>query len=251
MITAVIAHNTAREALRARSTMMLAVVFLGGCLLAPIVGWISSTDGVVVTTDLILSLHALIGVLVAVATGTALVHVEIQQRTLYTVLTRPLARWQFVVGKFCGLCAALLIGQAILLIVGLAVLLALGMPTPWTLIVAGLMNALEACMMAGISLMWTTLSSPLLAAVLSLATFALGHAVHNLPELMGHLDGPQATLAMVLASLVPDLGTFAYRNDAVYGELPGREEALALVYAALWLPVFLIITIGTVERKQL
>ena len=250
-IISIIAINTGKEALRSRSTQLLLGIFLAGCCAAPIVGWISATDGTIVTTDIIFSLHSIIGVLVAVATGTALMHSEIQQRTLYTVLTRPMARWQFVVGKFTGLCGALLIGQMVMLIIAFAFLFIGGYPTPAPLIIAGALNALEACVMAGVSLMWTTLSSPLLAAVLSLATYAIGHAVHNLPQLIGHLEGAQATTAIILASLVPDLGSFAYRNEAVYGIPPGSSEILALVYGGLWIALFLCVTIGIVERKHL
>jgi len=121
-VIGVIAGATCREALRSRSFIGLLVIYAGAVLLSRIVGWISGTDGHVVTTDLVFSLQSVIGVLVAVATGTALVHTEIQQRTLYTVLSRPRPRWTFVLGKFLGLVAALLVGQAAMLLIGLAYL---------------------------------------------------------------------------------------------------------------------------------
>lgn len=248
---AVIAAGTAREALRSRSFLGLLAIYTLAVLGSRIVGWISGTDGDVVTTDLVFSLQSVVGVLVAVATGTALVHSEIRQRTLYTVLSRPLPRWHFVLGKLLGLLATLLVGQAMMFAIGLAYLWATGAPLNGQMLYAGLLTAEEVCLMAAVSLTWTSLSSPLLAAVLSLATYALGHAVHELPSLVHHLDGAQQTLAIGLASLIPDLGQFAFRNRAVYGEPILPADWLALPYGALWIALLTMISIAVFRRKQL
>lgn len=249
----VIAGATFREAVRSRTFLLLVVIYTVGVLLSRIVGWISSTDGNQVTTDLVLSLQSVIGVLVAVATGTALVQSEIQQKTLYTILSRPVARWQFVVGKFLGLAAGLAFGQALMLIVGLGYLWITGAPVHGWLVVAGLLTIVEVLVMAAVSLCWTALSTPLLAAVLGLATYALGHAVAALPDLINHLQGGwKQVLASALASLVPNLGMFTYRNQASYAlPLPLPDLLTSLVYGAAWIALLVAITVGVVRRKQL
>ena len=118
----VIAGATFREALRSRTFAGLLVIYAVAVALSRAVGWISATDGDIVTTDVVFSLQSVIGVLVAVATGTALVQSEIQQKTLYTILSRPVARWQFVVGKFLGLAAGLAVGQVVMLVIALSYL---------------------------------------------------------------------------------------------------------------------------------
>jgi ABC-type transport system involved in multi-copper enzyme maturation permease subunit len=248
----VIAHATFKEAVRSRTFVLLLAIYAVAVLLSRIVGWISATDGNIVTTDLVLSLQSIVGVLVAVATGTALVHTEIQQKTLYTVLSRPLPRWQFVVGKFLGLAAGLMVGQAAMLGIGLVYLLATGAEVHGWLALAGLLTGIEVLVMAAVSLCWTSLSSPLLAAVLGLATYALGHAVHTLPELMNHLRPGQRLAASALASLIPDLGMFAYRNEAVYRTpLAIGDLAIRLAYGGLWMLLLVTITIAVFRRKQL
>lgn len=249
---AIIAGATCREAVRSRAFVGLLVFYVVGALLARIVGWISATDGHVVTTDLVMSLQSIVGVLVAVATGTALVHTEVKQRTLYTVLSRPLPRWQFVVGKFLGLAAALAIGQAAMLAIGLVWLFATGAPVHGWLVLAGLLTTVEVLLMAAASLCWTALSSPLLAAALGLATYALGHAVAALPGLMYHLDGWKRVVATGLASLVPNLGEFAYRNQAVHGmALSAAEVGERLAYGSLWITLLVVVTVAVYRRKQL
>jgi ABC-type transport system involved in multi-copper enzyme maturation permease subunit len=248
----VIAGATFREALRSRSFLGLLGLYAVAMLLARVVGWISSTDGHVVTTDLVLSLQALIGVLVAIATGTALVHSEIKQRTLYTVLSRPLARWRFVVGKYLGLAGALAVGQAAMLALGLAWLAATGAPVHPALLVAGLLTAVEVLVMAAVSLCWTALSSPLFAAALGLATYALGHAVASLPGMLPYLQGWRIHAAAAGASLVPNLGRFAYRNDAVHRvPLALADLGTALLYGGAWIALLVAITVAVVRRKQL
>ena len=248
----IIAGATFREAVRSRTFLLLLVIYTIGVLLSRIVGWISATDGNIVTTDLVLSLQSVIGVLVAVATGTALVQSEIQQKTLYTVLSRPVERWQFVVGKFLGLAAGLALGQLGMLAIGLAYLWLTGAEVHGWLVLGGLLTIVEVLVMAAVSLCWTALSSPLLAAVLCLATYALGHAVTSLPELINHLKDWQQVVAAALASVVPNLGMFTYRNQAAY-HLPLDPLGLLqrIAYGTLWVALLVAITVGVVRRKQL
>ena len=247
-----IAWATCREAVRSRTFLGLLVIYAVCVLLSRLVGWVSSTDGNIVTTDLVMSLQSVIGVLVAVATGTALVHNEIVNKTLYTVLTRPIARWHFVVGKFLGLAASLVVGQAAMLAIGLGYLAATGAEVHRWLVLAGLLTVVEVLIMAAVSLCWTSLSSPLLAAVLGLATWFAGHAVASLPDLINHLKGWQLVLAASLASLVPNLGGFAYRNQAVY-QLPlaWGDLALRLAYGGAWIALLVAVTVMVFRRKHL
>lgn len=252
----VVARATARQMLRSRTFVALLCIYCVALLLSRIVGWISGTDGNIVTADVVFSLQAVIGVLVAVATGTALIHTEIQQRTLYTILSRPLGRWEFIVGKFTGLSLGLCVGQLLMLLLGIAYLWLTGFPFSasmiWYFLLSGALIMVEVVIMAGVSLMFTVMSSPLLAAVLSLAMFMLGHAVATLPQLMNHLSGFQQWLAAAFASLVPNFGYFAYRNQAVYGYPPDYGElGISLIYALLWIVLLLAMTIIIFRRRQL
>lgn len=248
----IIALATFREAVRSRTFLGLLAIYAIAVILSRLVGWISGTDGNIVTTDLVLSLQSVIGVLVAVATGTALVHTEIRQMTLYTVLSRPLPRWQFVVGKFAGLSLGLLAGQVAMLAIGLTYLFITGADVHHWLLLAGGLTMMEVLVMAAVSLCLTTLTSPLLAAVLGLAVYALGHAVANLPDFINHLIGWKMLLASSLASLVPNLGMFTYRNQAVH-QLPINWSTLGLdlLYGGLWIALLVTITVAVFRRKQL
>lgn len=252
MIIATIATSTCRQALRSRSFLLLMGVYVIGVLLTRIVGWIATTHEDIMTANLVFSLQSGMGVLVAIATGSQLIYTEIQQRTLYTILSRPLPRWHFVAGKYGGLALALLLGQMAMLLLGLAYLWATGMDLSWWLVLGGMMTIGEVLIMAGVSLMLTSLSGPLLSAVLSLAVYLLGHAVASLPDFINHLQGWKGLLAALWAALVPNLGRFTYRNEAVYGIPLDAGEALAsIVYALAWIMLLLAVTVAVFRRKQL
>lgn len=248
----VIAAATCKELVRSRTFVILLVIYTVAVALSRLIGWISATDGNIVTTDVVFSLQSVFGVLVAVATGTVLMHSEIQQQTLYTILSRPVERWHFVVGKFIGLAIGLAAGQCAMLAIGMTYLALTGAPIHGWLLVAGLLTLVEVLVMAAVSLCCTTLSTPLLAAVLGLIVYALGHAVHTLPELIHHLNGVQRLAVSAVASLVPDLGLFAYRNEAVYRTpIMIGDLAVRLAYGALWISLLVTITISVFRRRQL
>jgi len=248
----VVASATFREAVRSRAFLGLLAIFGIAALGTRVVGWISATDGHIVSLDLVLALQSVIGVLVAVATGTVLVQNEIQQKTLYTVLCRPLPRWHFVAGKFVGLAGALLASQAAMALIGLAWVWITGAAlNPW-LALAVAMTCLEVLVMAAVGLCLSMLTGPLLSAVLSLAVYALGHAVATLPQLIDHLSGWQRTLAVAGASLVPNLGYFTFRGQAIHGNAMTGDAALtSLGYALAWIALMLAISIAVFRTKQL
>lgn len=248
----IVAGATFREAVRSRTFLGLLAIFAVATALTRVVGWISATDGNLVAVDLVLSLQSVIGVLVAVATGTVLVQNEIEQKTLYTVLSRPLPRWHFVVGKFLGLAGALAASQLLMAVIGLGWVWATGaVLNPW-LALAVLMTVLEVLVMAAVGLCLSMLAGPLLSAVLCLAVFALGHAVATLPELIDHLEGWNRTLAVGAATLVPNLGMFTFRGQAIHGHAMTAGDALnSLAYAGLWIALMVTIAVAVFRRKQL
>src|SRR6476660_9939364 len=104
-----IASNTFREAVRDRvlyNLIAFAVLLSGAAVL---VGQISIEIERLVVINLGLTAVSLFGVVIAIFIGIALVSKEIDKRTLYTVLSRPVRRWEFIAGKFFGLSGTLVV----------------------------------------------------------------------------------------------------------------------------------------------
>jgi ABC-type transport system involved in multi-copper enzyme maturation permease subunit len=104
-----IAANTFREAVRDRvlyNLIAFAVLLSGAAIL---VGQISIDIEKLVVINLGLTAVSLFGIVIAIFIGIGLVSKEIEKRTLYTVLSRPVRRWEFIVGKFFGLAGTLVV----------------------------------------------------------------------------------------------------------------------------------------------
>ena len=109
-----IARNTFREAVRDRVLYNLvgfAVIMIGSALLF---GQISLGIHKIIVINIGLSSISIFGLLIAIFIGIGSVHKEIDKRSLYAVLSKPVRRWQFVLGKFAGLNLTLLVNAAVM-----------------------------------------------------------------------------------------------------------------------------------------
>src|SRR5258707_15787006 len=118
-----IASNTFREAVRDRvlyNLIAFALLLSGAAIL---VGQISVEIERLVVINLGLTAVSLFGVVIAIFIGIGLVSKEIDKRTLYTVLSRPVRRWEFIAGKFFGLARTLVVNTTCMAVRGFAALL--------------------------------------------------------------------------------------------------------------------------------
>src|SRR5438067_10157583 len=104
-----IATNTFREAVRDRVLYNLIAFALLMSAAAVLVGQISIEIERLVVVNLGLTAVSLFGIVIAIFIGIGLVSKEIDKRTLYTVLSRPVRRWEFIAGKFFGLAGTLVV----------------------------------------------------------------------------------------------------------------------------------------------
>src|SRR3989441_6017266 len=130
--TFAIARNAFREAVRDRVLYNLVLFVLLLTAGAIFLGELSAGQETKIIIDLGLSAMLLFGVFIAIFVGVGLVYKEIERRTLYAILTKPIGRGQFLLGKYLGLCLTLLVN---VIIMGAGVSLALAY-------VAGVRNSL-------------------------------------------------------------------------------------------------------------
>src|SRR5213079_2697481 len=108
----VVALNTFREAVRDRvlyNLLFFALVMMAASIIA---GQISIGIEQTVIVTLGLSAISLIGLLISVFIGVGLVSKEMDKRTLYALLAKPVRRWEFLLGKFGGLVLTLTVNTA-------------------------------------------------------------------------------------------------------------------------------------------
>ena len=178
-----IAFNTFREAVRDRvlyNLIAFALLLSGAAIL---VGEISIDIERLVVVNLGLTAVSLFGVVIAIFIGIGLVSKEIDKRTLYTVLSRPVRRWEFVVGKFFGLTGTLVVNTVFMAIGVFLALLYVAHKfekmDEWVL-VALYFIVLQFLIVCALSLFFSSFSTPLMSAVFTFALFVIGSLAEDL-----------------------------------------------------------------------
>lgn len=214
----VLARNTFREAARDRllTTVMIfgAVFVASSVVLAPLT--LGESDRIV--RDLGLTAVNVFAMLLVIFVGTSLVYREIEQRTIYTVLTQPLSRTQFLLGKFLGLWGTVLAAVAILGLFYFGVVGAFASGVPADLLVAVGLVALEGAILTAVAILFSTMASPFLSALFTFLVYVAGHLASDLQALAKSASNPGiAVLAKVFSVVLPALHTFHVRDNVLAG----------------------------------
>ena len=239
-----IARNTFREAVRDRVLYNLVAFVLLLTVASIFLGAASASQDAKIIIDLGLSAMLLFGVFIAIFVGVGLVYKEIERRTLYVIFAKPVARGEFLLGKYLGLCLTLAVNVAVMGAgVALALLAVKGGPTPLALRLwpaVGLIY-LELALLTAVALLFSAFASPLVSAFASLAVFVIGQFSAEM-RAFGALTGePSArVIVTVLYYLLPNLSNFNAITPAAYGVVPSGGHLLgALAYAILYVAVLL------------
>lgn len=236
-----IASNTFREAVRDRvlyNLIAFALLLSGAAIL---VGQISIEIEKLVVINLGLTAVSLFGMVIAIFIGIGLVSKEIEKRTLYTVLSRPVRRWEFIIGKFFGLAGTLTVNAFFMAIGVFAALFYVSHKFAHAdalIFVALYFIILEFLIICSLSLLFSSFSSPLLSAVFAFSLFVIGNFAEDLRNFAAMAHGISRWLATGAAYLVPNFSAFNVITSIAHGQpVPGQlilnNTLYALFYAAM------------------
>jgi ABC-type transport system involved in multi-copper enzyme maturation permease subunit len=232
-----IARNTFREAVRDRvlyNLIAFALLLSGAAIL---VGQISIDIERLVVVDLGLSALSLFGVVIAIFIGIGLVSKEIEKRTLYTVLSRPVRRWEFIVGKFCGLAGTLIVNASCMAIGVFGALLYVahkfGRPDAW-IFVALYFIILEFLIICSLSLFFSSFSSPLLSSVFAFSLFVAGSFSADLRGFAALTHGVTRWFATAAAYVVPNFSTLNVISNVAHQQPLGMHLIVQNTFYALF-----------------
>lgn len=230
-----IALNTWRETLRDR---LLGAVWLIFALAAGLaIAFERQAPGAAqAVPDLLISLSGGLGALVALFLGSSLVHKELDRRTLFVVLAKPVARGEFLFGKYLGLLGTLATMGAGMGLGVCAVALAYG-DFHWPLVAVLVAQWLGLCLLTALTFCFAAITSGLLAAVYAGGLFLLGQhtlMLRQFGDSERHLHWYNFALGRVMYVLLPNFQVFDFKNDVLYdGRLPWHAWAYGLAYGLL------------------
>jgi Cu-processing system permease protein len=235
----VIAWNTFRENLRDKilyNLLFFAVLLIGTSIL---LADLTIMEHKKLVTDMGLAAINLVGVIIAIFVGIGLVSKEIERRTVYTIMARPISRAQFVVGKYLGLTYTLLVNLIIMVLVFLVTLLMMGAAVHASLFQAIGLIFVELLLVTALALLFSTFSSATLSGILTLALYVIGHLTTDLKELAQ--KSPSESIKTVITGLyylIPNLEALNIKSQAAYGvsvtlSYMAAASAYGLFYAAV------------------
>ncbi len=213
-----LALNTFREAARIRVLYGILVLVVGANVFAILLGEMSQHAEARVARDVGLAGISLFGSLTAIFLGVVLLYSEIQRRTIHAIVSKPIERWEFVVGKYLGMVLVLSVLVALFAVAMIALLTYQGIALTPAVGQAVLLAWMEVLTVAAIAVFFSSFSTPFLSGIFALALFALGRLT---PDIVAAAETSKSTwirgTTRLALEIVPDLHLFAISGRTVEG----------------------------------
>lgn len=248
----VIALNTFKENLRDK--ILFNLVFFGLLLIGSsiLLSTLTLGEQAKIIKDIGLASISLFGTLIAIFVGIGLVSKELERRTIYTIIAKPLPRYEFLLGKYFGLVLTLFVNTAIM-VVGFFLILLFGQMVPDP----GLMEAIllifvELLVLTAVAVMFSTFTTPTLSATFTLAIYVIGHLTDDLKALAGKLpQGLTKAFLDLLYYILPNLSNFNIKGQAVHG-IPVEPSYLlaAVAYGVTYGAGILVLACVIFQRRD-
>jgi ABC-type transport system involved in multi-copper enzyme maturation permease subunit len=260
-----VAVNVFRESVRDRvpyNLVLFAVLLISSSYL---LGQLTAGQDVKIVKDLGLSATSVFGLFIAVFIGIGLVSKEVERRSIYPLLAKPVSRAQFIAGKYAGLVLTLAVNVAVMTI---ALYIVLGCmswmeaatfkagweapaPDP-RLLKAIVLIFLELMLVTAIALFFSTFSGPLLSAALTLGLYIAGQFNADLKNFDQVVNSKTAIwLARGAYHVLPDLSAFDVKTQVVHGLPVSTGYMLSTAaYAAMYIAALLLGAMAIFSRRD-
>jgi len=219
--------------------------------------------------EMALSTVSLCGLLLVFFVGINLIAKDFDRRTIYMVLSRPVSRVQYILGKFIGI--ALLIVSAV---VFLGVFAALSIflvekaypdyfgRFSWGLFLLGLgMNGVMLMLLAAITILFASISSTsFVTLVLTIITYIIGQSIGEVKALVENplalglgISVPKLTVILIKAAyyLFPNLSIFDIKVQVAHGIMvPASYVAWTVLYGAVYSAVVIVLASLFIRKRE-
>ncbi|MEW6735333.1 MAG: ABC transporter permease subunit [Acidobacteriota bacterium] len=254
----IIAQNTFRETVRDKVLYNLLVFVFLLIAASLLIAELSLNQEQLIIARMGLTVMLFFGVLIAIFIGTGLVYKEIDKRTIYAMLAKPVRRSEFILGKFFGLTTTLLVNCSVMMVAILSALAYLNYTRyglamiPWVVLSAGYMIFLELLVIVAFALSFSSFTTPALSVMFSVILYLIGSLSQDL--LLFANTVPSAILkyiALALYYILPNLSNFNYITKVSHGEtVPAMNILAATAYAALYITLLLVATMMIFQKRN-
>ena len=247
-----IIENTFKESLRQKIFLLLVIFSILLIVVSIFLEPFALGEAPRILRDLGLAVSALFGVLVVIIIGSTLIHKDIEKRTIYTVITKPVRRSEIIIGKFLGLLLLIIILVCAMAVIQQLVIVFYEGSFDFSLLIAIPFLILEIMILLGILLLFSSFSSPALSAMMGIIFFIIGHAS---PDLKLFADQTGTVILKYCANafyyILPNLENFNLRIDLVHKLPLYPDQILFSVCYGLIYTIFLVyLAIIIFEKRE-
>jgi ABC-type transport system involved in multi-copper enzyme maturation permease subunit len=247
-----IANNTFKETIRDRilyNILIFAVILIGFSYFLRKLDLLQDPRIVI---DLSLACISIFGAIISIFIGIGLVYKEVEKRTIYTILSKPISRPFFLLGKYLGLLMTLLVNVAIMTLVMYLVLAFTERGIDLGILRAVFLTYVELMLITMISLFFSCFTTTTLAAIFSLSFYVIGYVTDDL-KILGAKSGSylasQAT--GLLYQVLPNLNYFNIRAEIVHSlPISLKQIWFSTMYGFFYIAIFYILAIIIFSRKD-
>ncbi|MCL4557527.1 MAG: ABC transporter permease [Deltaproteobacteria bacterium] len=261
----IIALNTLKEAIRNRIVYAVMILMLLGLLASQLLTPLTMGEQIKVIQDFSMTFINFFSIIVTVFVGTSVVRRELDLKTIQLILSRPIHRYQFIIGKFLGM---VLLDIIIIFIMGMGVMLNIFLINKsvyysmWyfheihyiAILEAIAFMALQLILINAVSVFFSAItSSAVIGALFTFFLYVVGMFTQNLNDLLKMVHKSYITwIIKIIYYAVPNFSTLDLKNEAIYGIIPNINQALFLFsYVVLYTGFLLIVAILIFENKEI
>jgi ABC-type transport system involved in multi-copper enzyme maturation permease subunit len=192
------------------------------------------------------------GLIITVFLGASIIQKEIERRTLYFILSKPVSRVQLVLGKFFGLLGAILLTVALMAAIYLAVVALEGGGFDALGLQAILFQMFEMALLTALMVFFSSVVRPLTATICSMLLLFTGHLLPSVVQNAKALGSSAHSLILSLYYILPNLAKFDVRELAAHGIAMSPQAMLfAALYAVAYSAILLILAVECFKRREL
>lgn len=248
-----ISVNVFREVIRDRILYLLALYLIILLIALQLIPSLAPGAGQKIILDIGLAAMNIMGLLATIFVGTGLINKEIEKRTILVLMTKPMSRLELIVGKHLGITSVIAVLMAAMTGLYCASITFMKIPFPLgSVLISIFYMFLELSLISAIAIAFGVFTSSLLASMLTLGVFLMGHLSRDLLMFGQLTHNPNVAKSMENMYLVlPDLERLNLKNQAIYGLLPDPLTlAGSAVYGVIYITLSLAIATFIFARRE-
>lgn len=248
-----LAFNTFREAVRDRILYSILFFAVGVIVLSLALQELTIGDQDKVVRSVAQGAIDIFGAIIAMFLGVSLVWKEIERKTVYTVLSKPIPRAMFVAGKYLGLMLTLAVEIGVMLALYAIMMTIQQHPPPLSVYVSMGTLMVQLALLCAWATLFSTYSAPTTAAAFTLAVYVIGHLADDIWTFGSAAESPAVQeVARALYWMLPNFSLLDLRVYAVHERpIPWDRLPASVAYGLAYTGAVLGLAMAVFQRRDL